>query len=213
MYLNLFRKKELSIGLLFITSMFYLIKYQISGFTLLDQTVSILGNWVIIISAMAMGLGMFNLFMVHTRRYIQRREGYLYGLLTIVTMIITFGVALYGGIDFPIYKWIFSYLYTPGGQAFFGISFLYTCAAAYTAFRFKTIDSTMLIISGFIGMLANTPLIVNYWSGFIDIKNWITNVPAGGTFTAFKISIALGFVLISIRTIVGIEKAYLGQEA
>jgi hypothetical protein len=210
--MSVLKKRELPMGIIFIIALLCILDYFIIGITGLSNIVKMIGNWAIVISAIAMGLGMLNLLVVNARNIMQRKGNYFYSIWTVIVMLLTFFLAAYGGMDYPPYKWIFDNIYQPTGQAFFGLSFLYTCAAAYIAFRVRTLETSMLLIAGIIGMIGRTPIILTLWEGFTPISDWITNVPGGGTFTAFKISIGLGTILIGIRTIIGIERSYIGEE-
>jgi hypothetical protein len=210
--MNVLKSKELSIGIMFAISVLYIFEYFIKGVEPLSNLAKVLGNWMIVISAIAMGLGLMNLTMIHLKNIIQKKGNIFYSGYTIFIMLITFILGAYGGSDFPPYQWIFNNMYQAVGPVFFSFSFLYMCAAAVRAFRVSSADASLLLIAGFIVMLGNTPVVTTFFGSLPPLKDWIFAVPSRGVWTAFRISVALGLVLIGIRTIMGVEKSYIGEE-
>ena len=210
--MSVLKKRELSVGVMFITAMICIIAYFVSGIKELSDARLLLGNWGIVISAITMGLGVLNLTIINGRNVMRRGRNWYFNMWLIIIMFVTFGLAAFGGTGYAPYKWIFDKLYTPGSQAFFSLSFLYTCVAGFVAFRIKNVESTLLLLAAFFGIVGRTPLLISYWGGFVTISDWIANTPSGGTFLAFKISVALGLILIGIRTITGIERTSMGEE-
>ena len=210
--MSLLRRREVSGYLLFIVSMIFIVQYYLPGFDPLDSMISILGNWSVIFSAIAMGLGLINLAM-HSVKKIQKRGKEWYfdaWLLFIMLLIVVLGGI--GGIKNESYLWIFNNIYQQLSPTFFGFAYLYMCSVAVLSFRVKNWDSALLMIGGILIMVGNIPFVQVYTGAFVSMKDWIFAVPARGVFTAFRISMALGFVLIGIRTLLGIERGYLGAE-
>ena len=210
--MSLLRRREISVYLLFIISMIFIVQYYLPGFVPLDSLISILGNWAVVFSAIAMGLGLLNLAL-HSVRKIQKRTKEWYfdaWLLFIMFLIVILGGI--GGTKDERYLWIFNNIYQQLSPTFFGFAYLYMCSVAVLTFRVATLDAALLMIGGILVMIGNIPFVQVYTGAFVSTKDWIFAIPARGVFTAFRISMALGYVLIGIRTLLGIERGYLGVE-
>jgi len=205
-------KRQLPAGILLVVSVLYCLNYFLSGVPELSNLIKVLGNWAVICSAIALSMGFLNLLIIHTRSVQRRGKNYEYSLLTIIIMVLSFGLGAYGGVDWSPFRWIFDNLYTPTGQAFFNISFFYTCAAAYIALRIRSIESMLLFLSTILGIAGRTQVLRAYWGGFQTISDWILATPSGGAYTGMYISVALGAVLVALRVMAGIERTYLGVE-
>lgn len=118
---------------------------------------------------------------------------------------------LYGGFQFS-YMWI----YTALGSTMFSILAFFVASAAYRAFKARTLEATLLLLSAFIVMLGRVTfgeMIANI-SGINvpEITDWLMNYPNTAGQKAIMIGIALGLISTSLRVILGIEKSYLGRE-
>jgi len=205
------RKKETSTYLLFIISMIFIVQYYLPGFAL-DSLVSPIGNWSVVFSATAMGLGLINLTAGSLKKIQKRGKEWYFDVWLIFIMFLTAALGGIFGVRNESYLWIFNNIYQQLSPTLFGFAYLYMCTVAVLTFRVTNWDSALLMIGGVLVMFGNIPFLQVYTGIFVLIKDWIFASPARGVFTAFRISMALGFVLIGIRTILGIERGYLGAE-
>jgi len=82
-------------------------------------------------------------------------------------------------------------------------------SAAYRAFRARTLEAAILLVSGTIVMLANAPVGGSIWGGFTPLKDWIFDVPNMSTMRGITIGAALGALALGARTLMGKERGYL----
>jgi hypothetical protein len=57
--------------------------------------------------------------------------------------------------------------------------------------------------------MSNAPLFTSTFPFFIDMKNWIFDVPNASTMRAVTMGAALGAIALAVRTLMGIERGYL----
>jgi len=69
-----------------------------------------------------------------------------------------------------------------------------------------------MLVSGIVVMLMNAPIGTIIWSGFPVVGSWIMKTPVVGAQRAFMITFVLGTVAIGVRTLLGMERGYLGRE-
>ncbi|MCS7363927.1 MAG: hypothetical protein NDF54_00615 [archaeon GB-1867-035] len=210
--ISVLRKREIPMAIIFIISMIFVVQYYVKGVEPLDTLTNTLGNWAIIFSALAMGIGLINLIIIHGRKVMDRKGEWYFDAWLILIMLVTFGLGAIGGTEDPYYSFIFNNVYQALSPTLFSFAYLYMCTIAVQAFRVMNWDAGLLMLAGVLTMIANIPMVQVQTGLFVELKNWIFAVPARGVFTAFRISLALGFVLIGIRVILGVERGYLGVE-
>jgi hypothetical protein len=119
-----------------------------------------------ILSAVALGLGIYSLFSIHGKTLTRMRSGWFYSLVFFIS---TFVMAFIGILaetgahkDVPINKAVNDILYVGGLQALdstmFSIIAFYIVSAAYRAFRIRSAEATLLMGAAFIVMLGQVYL-------------------------------------------------------
>ncbi len=118
---------------------------------------------------------------------------------------------LYGGFQFS-----YRFIYTALGSTMFSILAFFVASAAYRAFKARTLEATLLLLSAFIVMLGRVTfgeMIADITSIDIpQITEWLIDYPNTAGQKAIMIGIALGIISTSLRVILGIEKSYLGRD-
>lgn len=143
-------------------------------------------------------------------RIMRRSEMWQYNILMLISFVITFGLGLIGGTENFYFKWIADNILMGAWPAMLGTAGFFMISASYRAFRFRTVDASLLLITGILITLRNTPLAVSYFPGFATIGNWIMGVLATGGSRGLLIGMAIGILSMGVRTILGYEKMYLG---
>jgi len=106
--------------------------------------------------------------------------------------------------------WLFLNMTSPFMATMFSLIGFFIASAAFRAFRARSLEATLLLITALIIMLGQTPLGGMIWSGIPDIMVWIFNVPSMAARRAISFGITMGTIAFSLRIILGIERAYLG---
>jgi len=172
----------------------------------------VLKNWNVIIAAFAIGLGAISVYRSHYRHLVRRTPGqWYYSALTIIvlTLYIVVGVGL--GSDTPYYKWMYSNVILPLGGAVFASVAFYISSAAYRVMRARNVEAAILLISALILLLTNAPIGAVVWSGFPIMGNWVMDTVVTGAYRAITMGIGVGFIVTGVRTLLGLETAWLGR--
>jgi hypothetical protein len=170
-------------------------------------------KWGVILNAFAMCLGATTLYRFHIRHVMRRTPGqWLYSiwLLIVMSIFIIRGVA-WTPAD-PIFRWLFDITVTPIEGAMNALLAFFILSAAYRALRARTLEATFLLVAAGILMMTNAPLGEAFWGGIPVMGRWILDVPNMAASRGLIISIALGTIALSIRTLLGYEREYLGAE-
>jgi len=118
-----------------------------------------------------------------------------------------------------VFDWLFTYLMFPMSGTMFALLAFFVASAAYRAFRARTVEATLLLVSAFIVMLGQVPLgsfwVPAWWPFFLTpdwLKDKIMEIGNTAGQRAILIGASLGVVSTSLRILLGIERSYLGEE-
>ncbi|MGB4392966.1 MAG: hypothetical protein WBJ77_07020 [Bacillota bacterium] len=169
-------------------------------------------RWQAVIAVFALGLGAVNIIRVHVNN-IRRSQGTnIYSLALLITFVITIFVGVFLGQNSNAYKFIFDYINVPTGSAIFSLLAFYIGTAAYRAFRAKNVEAAILLITGCIVMLGRVPIGAKILPVSVPLTNWIMSVLNVAGQRGVMIAGAIGFIAVSLRIIVGLERRSYGGE-
>ena len=125
------------------------------------------------------------------------------------------GLSLFGRAEGSIYDWLFQYQMSPMMATMFATLAFYIASAAYRAFRARSAEATLLLVTATLIMLWRIPMgewFLNLFPG--DIPYLLNTYIMSGINMAVQrgiiIGAALGAASMSLRIILGIERSYLG---
>jgi len=194
--------------------------------------------WFDIIASFAMILGGGNLLRIHLQKVSDKKSGWAYSVVTLVSFIAMLFVGLSKiGVHpqdaFPGHAWSGSYR-EPGAPFWWGYEYalkpltatmfsmlaFYIASAAFRAFRAKNLEAILLLGTAFIILLGRTAagVVLTGWlhpslSG-LRLENLTVFImqtfnTAGNR--AIMIGIALGIASMSLKVLLGVDRSYLGK--
>ncbi len=168
-------------------------------------------NWNIVIAAFASALGAANLLRIHGRRA-QSGEGSrrILSIILLVSLCLYAGLGMIQGPQGADYQYFWRNLFTPLSGTMFSLNAFFIASAAYRAFRIRTAQAVVLLITSFIVMLGNTGIGEALWSQIPAAKVWVMAVVNTAGMRGIIIGSALGAIAISIRVLTGLERGHLG---
>lgn len=110
------------------------------------------------------------------------------------------------------FMYIYKNVYEPLSSTMFSLLAFFIASAAFRAFRAKTFEAGLLLVSAFLVMLGRVPIGTAIWDQLPAITDWIMAVPNTAGQRAIMIGAALGVVSASLKILVGIERTYLGGD-
>jgi len=165
-----------------------------------------LTSWGPIITALSMGFGYIILMRTHGRRTIRLQKGeWLYSLTIVVTALVYPVLYLTVGPASAIYKLAYEHVNQTIGASIYAIVLFALTGAMYKAFRARTLNGFLLLISGLIVMLWVAPIGEVIWAGFPVLGAWILDFPSKGAFRGMVMASAFGALAIAYRTLIGVE--------
>lgn len=177
-----------------------------------------LQTWASIITNIALGLGVINLLRSNSVNVMRRKEEtWPFSLWLIILFAATFLFGISGYITTGVadnnlqYNWIFNNVYVSLGQTLYAITAFYIFSAAYRAFKARTIDATLILVSGILVMLTNAPVGEAIWSGFPTMGRWLLDYGQVPSMRTFLIVGALGLLAYGFRALLGKEPGFFGE--
>ncbi len=180
---------------------------------------------VLIIGPFALVLATITLIQTHINRIQRRTEHWEYSLVVFAGLITMVVIGVPFGPENPVFVWLYANVQVPMDATMFSLLAFFIASAAYRAFRARSMEATLLLVTALIVMLGNVPvgdLMWNRmmsWTGlsFFGIENqasaareWILDNPNLSARRGIILGVSLGVISQSIRIILGIERSYLG---
>lgn len=168
-------------------------------------------RWGIILAGFSTFLGVLNLTYVNGAA-IQRKKKSVDVMGSVVLLVMLWLLIIIGvffGQSNPIYNFVFENALKPLSASGFSMLAFFIASAAYRAFRVRNVDAIILLVCGFIVMLANIPLGELIWSDFPVVSEWIMSVVNGAAMKGIVIGGAIGAIATALKVLVGVERSHL----
>jgi hypothetical protein len=176
-----------------------------------SDMVGTLAQWVAVIIAFALLVGLANLIKVHIARVVQRSEGWPYSLLLVASALVVLGSGLYsGGPGSEPVAWAFRWVYQPLGAAVFSLLAFFITTALFRAIRMRSAEAVVLLIVAFLVVVGQAPFsAAPPLDVMADIKNWLLDYPVLAGMRALILGVAFGAIGISLRVLLGFDRPYM----
>ncbi len=168
-------------------------------------------SWVLIIGPFALVLATTTLIQTHTARIRRRTEHWQYSFVVFAGLIIMVLIGIPFGPQNSIFEWLYNNVQLPMDATMFSLLAFFIASAAYRAFRARTFEASLLLITALIVMMGNVPvgdLLSNDTAS--KARQWILDNPNLSARRGIILGVSLGVISQSIRIILGIERSYLG---
>lgn len=177
-----------------------------------------------IIAAFSLVLGVGSIVQHHLLKIRRKAQFWSYSYITIVALVITAIIGLFGGIDvsrpgilptrvgnfsFHI-QTLYSNMMVPLAATMFSLLAFFMSSAAYRAFRARNLEATLLLLAAFILMLGSVPLGRIIHRQLPAFAEWILAVPNTASKRGILFGVELGIFATSLKIILGIERGWLG---
>jgi len=208
---SIFRKREVILFVTGIVGGINLFEYFFAVKPVADAA-TIVRNWAIIVSIFALGLGIFNAVRIHSGHIRRRTKNqWPFSVFLLVYFVLLTIIGLWSTQN-VIYDWSFKYVYTSLSSTFYALTGFYIFSACYRAFRARSVEATILIVSGALIMLRNAPIGEVIWKGFPIIGEWVLMQGQLGGMRTLALVGGVGLIFFGFRTLLGLEKGYYGGE-
>lgn len=212
------------VGIAFLSGLILVVSFFFDKDTWLGGLEQELIVWLTIVGGFTLLLGVVSITRVNWTAVKRKKEGWRYKILTLIAI---FAMAipsvlspdwspLFGRNEGSIYDWLFQYQMSPMMATMFATLAFYIASAAFRAFRARSLEATLLLVTATMIMLWRIPMgewFLNLIPG--DIPYFLNTYIMGGINMAVQrgiiIGAALGAASMSLRIILGIERTYMGK--
>lgn len=169
----------------------------------------ILLNWATILVAVALLVGVANLFTVHWRKLSGDHPDKVNSIALLVGLTITLAVSGWFGPTTPISLWIFNYIQIPIEASLMALLSVVLIYAGVRLLRRKpnlltiTFIATAVVILLMSGHLFGIDI-----PGLAALRIWIGKVPAVAGARGILLGVSLGIVAAGLRILMGADRPY-----
>ena len=184
---------------------------EFSPHTASQATYKEIANWGRVISPFVFVLAVVTLIQTHWNRIQRRTEHWQYSFVVFAGMLAMVAAGVPSGPQHPAFAWLFNNVQVPMDATMFSLLAFFIASAAYRAFRARTFEATLLLVTAVIVMLGNVPVGDLLWpDAASNARQWILDNPNLSARRGIILGVSLGAISQSIRIILGIERSYLG---
>jgi hypothetical protein len=177
-------------------------------------------KWFTVIAGFALVLGAASLLLVNLNKISRKASGWGYNVVLILGLVFTAGFGIVQGIGPGTpFDFIFVYIFTPLSATMFSLLAFYIASAAFRAFKAKSLEAGLLLVTAFIVMLGRVPIGEMMWNAlpFAQslplteiIEKWIMGCFNTAGQRAIMLGASIGIISVSLKILLGIERSYLG---
>jgi hypothetical protein len=169
-------------------------------------------DWVVILAAVALLIGVLNLARVHWNRVKTSQTGSVYSLVLIVSLLVTLVIIfVFGGPTTPWSMWIYNNILIPVETSLLALLAVILIYAFARMFRRDVSLSTLIfagvVILALIGAFSIPGLEIPLLR---ELRAWITQVWALAGVRGILLGVALGTIATGLRLILGSDRPYGG---
>ncbi|HZP85163.1 MAG TPA: hypothetical protein VFB21_26305 [Chthonomonadaceae bacterium] len=181
------------------------------------------GNIAQVIGAWTVGLGVINLMQVHGRRLLKGTSGAFNSAAFFLCMILMMVIGILyrvhpNAINKNLYALLFNGALQSLDATMFSIVAFYIVSAAYRAFRVRSVEATLLLITAVIVMLGQ--IAVGQWLTHALPKNlhveivrdWILTKANAPAVRAVAFGLGIGGLAVALRIWLGLERGSYFEE-
>jgi hypothetical protein len=168
-------------------------------------------DWGVIIAGMAVLVGIFNLVAVQMEKFRAGQKGGAYGILLVISLIVTFGLGLVLGPEHPYMRLTMDAIIMPVEASLMAILAVTLIYASIRLLRRRVdVISVVFLVTAVIFLILIMPTPVGPIPGNQAMLDFLGMFSRGGT-RGLLIGIALGTLLTGIRVLFGVDRPYGGN--
>ena len=177
------------------------------------QTVSDeLQQWIIIVAAAAVVLGVANVGRIHVAKLSRREKDWGYSIPLLVGLVFMGGVGVLFGVESgSLFDFTYNSVYVPMQGTMFALLAFFIASAAFRAFRIRSFEAGLLAIATVVVMIGRVPVGQAISSHLPGVSEWIMNFPQLAAKRAIMIGAALGAISTGLKILLGLERNVLGD--
>ncbi len=204
-------KTRIPVAVAFLSGFLMIVAFFGSG-----EWLSMLTNealrYMTIVAGFSLLLGVVSITQVSWGVVRKRGEDWPYKIILLIALAAMTGFGVLQGITGgTVFEWLFDKIQKPMMATMFSVLAFYIASAAYRAFRARTVEASILLVTAIIVMIGRVPMGQYIYEDLPSVANWIMMFPNVAVQRGIIIGAALGAASMSLRIILGIERTYMGR--
>ncbi len=192
--------------ILLVAALVFVVAGRVPGWPELATLVNTGYAWAVLLSGVALLLGVVNVLWLHIRRIALGQRDWVLSLLLIAVLIAVAGAGLLSpaGAASPLLEWVFDAVIAPGQAALFALLVFFMAAAAFHYLRIGRRGGVWML-AGFLVILAvQTPFLASSLPpNSQDAANWFLNIPVMATLRGVLLGGSLALLVVGLRLLMG----------
>lgn len=170
-------------------------------------------QWATLLAAAALILGLVNLLQVHYRRLDEQEEGWGYSVVLILSLLATFGLALFAGPDSEAALFVFNNIQFPVETSMMALLAVSLLVAGYRLVtRRKDVFSVLFVGTALLVMVGTGPWLLAANGPLNELADAVriglAQIVAAGGARGILLGVALGSVATGLRVLMGSDRPY-----
>ncbi len=208
-------KKEIPVLITFVLAVFYVVANYFTGVKFLADAKNFLNDWYLVVAAWAVLVGTINLTQIHGHRISGKRDGWVFSAWLLICLfgMMFFGIFVAKNTSHPGWTFMYNQLIAPMNATVYSTIVFYIGSAAYRAFRVRSPEASVLLVTALIMMLGRVPLgrmLLGGHPALSQMADWILKVPNSAGMRGIQVGACLGGLATALRIALGIERGHLG---
>jgi hypothetical protein len=208
-------RRNIPIGLAFFFGASFILVYFFK-ITPLNNTVDLLRDWVLILTAMSILVALITFWIRYTKILSEgiRKSDYEQILTSGIALLLFLVAAIPGiiyGTSSKIFVRLYQMFFPPSHATMWAMNAFFLASSSFRAFKARNIEAALLLITASITMLSLAPAGNLLWTGFETIQIFLADSFLTGAERAIAIGGAVGVISLGLRIIFGFERSYLGE--
>lgn len=177
----------------------------------LEELRGLILGWVILLAAVALLLGLANLFLVHFHK-IRRGESRVYSFVLVAAMLVTFIITLLQGSLGVFPNWLFNYVQVPMESSLMAMLAVTLTLAAARALQQRSDLMSIVFIAALLVLLASSAPLFGLELPWLTrtLGPYFNQELSVGAMRGLLIGVGLGTLTTGLRVLLGIDRPYGG---
>ena len=169
-------------------------------------------GWAIILAAFALLLGVFNLALVHWKKFNNKEPGRIYSLVLLISLFLTIILVALSGPTGDLSLWLFNTFQVPVEVSLLAVlAVILVYAAARLLTRRPRWNTLLFLVTVLIVLVGSVPLLfIGEITPLSVVRNWLAQVPAIAGARGLLLGVALGTIATGLRILIGVDHPYGG---
>jgi len=201
-------KRQIPILIVFLVGLLGFLQYFVTG-PISKGIYNTWLEWFQGVQGMAIIMAIISLTKRHWTN-VRKGKNTIYSLITLFSLYGMMSLGLFIGIEKgSLFDKLYEYVMVPLNATTFSLLAFYMASAAYRAFKARSMEAILLLLSAFVLMIGLTSFGDMISKNLPYFAQWVLDVPNLAAQRGIVLGVALGVIATSLKIMLGIERSWL----